>query len=535
MKLKTTVQKYCLAGLLFLVVWALLLPIAKRGLDPHHDGIMLKPALDVAEGKVLYRDSFSQYGPIPTWVQAWFIHIEGKKLLAIHHATVGCYALAAVLSFLILSEWLPILLSAGLALLWLGLGHFLSEARFLPWSSAYALVFQLSAVLSWVISYRKGKLFWLAYSAGFMTLAFFCKQPVGLFGLMSLFSISIYRLFATRKFLFFMKEILIQSIGVGAVLLGFVMLFLYQGALKDWLEQNIYFAFIFSSKFGVEQNGGLNKLKEIIFGFRSQNHGAWMTLIGVGFLGLGSTALALFRFERVEEFLQKQSVKEKLVLIFALSSFGLASWLQIYPIAGTHHVFHASVVWYLLLCLVSFKGLKRLEFAKSQAGLMTMALILLLFSPVLVERALGAWEKINTYTNEVIGLPALEGMLLSSGQAAFVQEAKLALDHLPSKSFPLTHIGGDALYFCLWPHLLIPEKVPVNWDLTAKLYPLDDQNLFKSSELDSRGYLLSDNVYPLTAVRLSNHLSNHFLFWQSSDSIGTPLLKIYVPNAYYPK
>ena len=43
------------------------------GVDPHHDGIMLKPALVVADGGVIHRDVFSQYGPMASWVHALWV------------------------------------------------------------------------------------------------------------------------------------------------------------------------------------------------------------------------------------------------------------------------------------------------------------------------------------------------------------------------------------------------------------------------------------------------------------------------------
>ena len=57
------------AGLLAVVLAVLLWPMASLGVDPHHDGIMLKPALDVLSGQVLFRDTFTQYGALTTYLQ----------------------------------------------------------------------------------------------------------------------------------------------------------------------------------------------------------------------------------------------------------------------------------------------------------------------------------------------------------------------------------------------------------------------------------------------------------------------------------
>ncbi|MCS6273708.1 MAG: hypothetical protein H2169_05070, partial [Opitutus sp.] len=59
-----------IAALIALVAGLIFYPFAAIGVDSHHDGIMLKPAMDVLSGQVLFRDTFSQYGPLTTYFQA---------------------------------------------------------------------------------------------------------------------------------------------------------------------------------------------------------------------------------------------------------------------------------------------------------------------------------------------------------------------------------------------------------------------------------------------------------------------------------
>ena len=65
----------------FLLTLIIYLPFSRLGVDPHHDGIMLTPALVVARGGVIHRDIFSQYGPITGYMQAVFVWIFGPHLL----------------------------------------------------------------------------------------------------------------------------------------------------------------------------------------------------------------------------------------------------------------------------------------------------------------------------------------------------------------------------------------------------------------------------------------------------------------------
>lgn len=69
------------------------LPFTRLGVDPHHDGVMLHPALMVAKGFVVHRDVFSQYGPLTAVVQAAFVRVFGPTLWSIR--ICSCALLAA--------------------------------------------------------------------------------------------------------------------------------------------------------------------------------------------------------------------------------------------------------------------------------------------------------------------------------------------------------------------------------------------------------------------------------------------------------
>src|SRR4051812_26601218 len=93
------------AGGLVVVLAAFLLPIARVGVDPHHDGIMLKPALDVLSGQVLFRDSFMQYGALTCYLQAlalWF----SPTLLSIRLLAAAAYVVTLLFLY---SAWRMIL------------------------------------------------------------------------------------------------------------------------------------------------------------------------------------------------------------------------------------------------------------------------------------------------------------------------------------------------------------------------------------------------------------------------------------------
>jgi hypothetical protein len=170
-----------IAALLSLVAGMIFYPFARIGLDPHHDGIMLKPALDVLSGQVLYRDTFSQYGPLTTYLQALALAVE-PTLRSVRVLTA--LANAGSLFFLYLS-WrvlLPRSLSLVASLMFVLYAQFYDpEFPLIPWSSVLALFFQSAAFLS-VMRIIAGSVHaawpWLLGVACASTC--WCRQPVGI-------------------------------------------------------------------------------------------------------------------------------------------------------------------------------------------------------------------------------------------------------------------------------------------------------------------------------------------------------------------
>ena len=71
-------------------------------LDPHpeHDGYMLATAIAVKEGKTLYVDVVSGYGPVPTWLQAFTLDLFGPELINIRFLSALVLTVTAALLYL---------------------------------------------------------------------------------------------------------------------------------------------------------------------------------------------------------------------------------------------------------------------------------------------------------------------------------------------------------------------------------------------------------------------------------------------------
>lgn len=245
-RVSTKTQHLLLASLGAILTFAVFYPFAAIGLDFGHDGIMLKPALDVHSGQVLFRDTFSQYGALTTWLHAACLHVD-PRLLSLRIFTVVIYAASVFLLLLIwlrFSPW-PV---AGMGLvLFLVTAPFYDERwLLLPWSSAVVLVFQAAAAYSLCrcISDRASFL-WPALLGATASLAVWARP----------FMVGISLSIALAAIWFLLGRARNKTCGpssrqwaialtlfIGGNLL-FLALLAVQGALHAWLEQNVLWAF----------------------------------------------------------------------------------------------------------------------------------------------------------------------------------------------------------------------------------------------------------------------------------------------------
>lgn len=163
----------------------LLIPLAPLDIDPHHDGVMLKPALDMLAGQVLFRDTFTQYGALTTYLQVMALWFQ-PTLLALRLLTVAAYALTLFFLYAAWREILPrslAVLSCGLFMLFIP-GYeknWLDQYWMLvPWSSVFALLFQgigLYALFRMIARDQPAR--WAGWLGAATAAAFWCRQPVG--------------------------------------------------------------------------------------------------------------------------------------------------------------------------------------------------------------------------------------------------------------------------------------------------------------------------------------------------------------------
>ena len=112
--------------------------------DPHHDGYLLAAAIGVHEGNLLFRDVFTQYGPLTTWYQSLWIGLipayPAVALRASHLALVfGTALLLGDLGRITSKRYgLSSTLTWTLSLFWLLSNDVFYGVAMLPWSSMLA-------------------------------------------------------------------------------------------------------------------------------------------------------------------------------------------------------------------------------------------------------------------------------------------------------------------------------------------------------------------------------------------------------------
>ena len=230
--------------LAFTMTTAVFLPFARLGIDSYHDGVMLKPALDVFSGQRLFGDTWSHYGALSTYIQVFFLWAMGKTLLAVKVGTVLAYGLTASILSLAWRRFLPsslVVLSLVVCLLLADFFNYSEKQIMLPWSSVYAMVFQALGLLYLLKTIDGSSIidpFVCGASAALVT---WCRMPVGVFHSAACAVFLALMLYSRSG----RKRYVLASVGFLAGMLLVHCLFFSHlwatGSITDWYIQNIRF------------------------------------------------------------------------------------------------------------------------------------------------------------------------------------------------------------------------------------------------------------------------------------------------------
>lgn len=298
------------------------------GIDLAHDGVMLKPAIDVASGQVLFRDTFTQYGALTTFIQAMAIKMFGPYLIVIRLTTVLFYSLSALLLYYIWRNFL------SPAFFWIIYGLFLVLAPFyglifLPWSSIYALFFMLLANLFMINFIRRASV-WLLWGAGVSSaLAFWCRQPSGIVMYLALFLyFSVCLVLEPKNWKRILNNFGICTAGYMICCLLILVYLALNDALTDWYFQSIRFMFAF----GIEGEGRhAASLFSCLF--------PSSVFIIFPIAALSALCVCLYSL-----FMKKREGERSIELMLIVTAIiGLGSWHQYFPVPCVRHFYWAAI------------------------------------------------------------------------------------------------------------------------------------------------------------------------------------------------
>ena len=417
--------------------------------DLHHDGVMLKPAMDVAAGGVVFRDTFSQYGILSPLLQGAVVQLFGAELLYLRLLTVGCYGVCAILLDRLFRRFLSTPCRWGMFGFFLGLAPFYLWEMHI-WSSVYALCCMLAGgvcMLRYLESGKTGALFLCGVAAA---AAFGFRQPCGLVmipaGLLPLGIEAWSRQLPPREW---EKRIGLFLGGFGTLLAGYAVYLTVHGAWPDYFRQT----WLFVSKFALtaEDKPRLLTLPGCLFPLRS------------AFVLFPLITLGLFVRE-MSALCRRRGESRRHLMLLAVLLVGLGSWHQYYPVPCYRHLYWAGIpmfgAFWLLVEQIGHSALRK--------G-MRIALICLLLAWPLAEigfRLIHGAERIASLRErESVSLPGVRWLQLDPVEAEYFRNLQQTINRIPPEF-------EDRLFLNLTPHALFccflqnhPDFRPmfVNW------------------------------------------------------------------------
>lgn len=432
-------------------------------IDTHHDGLMLKPALDVVEGKILFRDTFTQYGAFTVYFQALAMKLFGSQLLALRFSTVLAYAGVAVLLWKIIRFLAPSVIAGAVFLLWIALAPIYGQ-YFHAWSSVYALLFQCLAIL-FLWKYIENQNRKYIFATGFCTAAtFWSRQPVGIFLAVG---VGFILLLFTDFRLTSPKRLPVNMLAfIAGMLLGVIPLLLYlhsNNAVWDFWLQSIALGQSFAHTI---RGTGLRQILTGLFIPRCVLHSpnCWIWIM----LPLTTIGLSGISFWRS---LNSASVDHNNISLIVLGIISLASWMQYYPVPEPSHFFWAATPMFGLLAVLIRK---MIFFPKINSKFFELGVyvVVLCFFGIRISEGYTRVMAAESYLERP---PYFSGIRVTADEKQFYDQLTEVLaayfKQFPTKTY-INHSLDAMLVLLDSPHYYPAHKVYVNWDfVNFSIYP----------------------------------------------------------------
>jgi hypothetical protein len=495
-------------------------PFIRIGVDPHHDGIMLKPALDVANGQVLFRDTFTQYGALTTYIQALFLKLFGPTLLSLRWSALGIYAATAGVLAVCWRAFLPPVLVLISIIYWLAMPNFYQpDIYFLSWSSVYAAFFQSLAYLFLIQSIRSKESRKSAFFSGvFAACTFLCRFPVGFFLFLAL--LTSYALFVLldwkNDLKLFLRSLFACAFGFTSVLAGFILELIYTHSFNEWVYQNFSWPAYWAQS---NSSNLISNLQSCFLGNSSRGLAFLAILLlftltihvlkriskttvyyrrGIVLFGLGLTGMLLwsptkrfiyssldsgypsgimfsilgfFLMEMWTIFKDSQKangvrIRKNQLILIGSSLLAFASWLQYYPVpCGRHQFWALTPVLGIFIYSYYDKVFKNKKFTS-----FVLAFLIVPVATIKLQQA-GQSLRLSESMRPASGFPALKGILMEPHLAEDLSTLAGAVREYSSSHLerPILIESPDALYGTLTSRTENPGPLYVRWSFNRDI------------------------------------------------------------------
>ena len=479
---------FSVAVFVFTVLWFSVFAVSR--LDLHHDAIMLKPAIDVAAGMTIFRDTFCQYGALAVWFQALAVKLFGGEIVVIQLTTVLFYGGIGVLTDRVFRRFLSFpFRMVNLILFWLMAPFYI--VPFHPWSSVYALLFMLLStefLLRFVEAERDSA---AALAGAFAACAFLARHPCGVVQAAMNFLVLG---FCWRHFKSRWRGPAFCTGGLAAVLGAFALYLTVVGAWRDYLRQ----CFGYVLGFAVKRGGNLEWV-EITKRFFPFDGVLWVVDIIYVVLPLLCVAAALGAFCGLSA--GDEENKRRRLRYFTVAVLGVVSWHQYYPVSCLRHLYWAGIPMFGVMAVVA----ERLWRSRSRVIVCRTAAVLLLLTgavPTFFRFWFGAVPFLGDVADRrTLDLPGVRHLRLSRAEYDLMRGLDEAYRALPPgiKARGVFNYTPDAVLSVAFPETKFRHQMFVNWE--GGVYP-DYPELAMAYILANRPPLISQHTMDLPGYEL---------------------------------
>lgn len=409
---------------------------AIMGVDPHHDGIMLKTAADIYNGQILFRDTYSHYGAMTVFLQSAVLLGFGVQLIAVRLLTVFFYGMISVLLYkcseMVLTryfKWLPLII------FWLLPPFYLAQDNWylIPWSSVYSLfgvLLMLFLILKYLDTDGEKYFYFIGMSAAF---SFWCRQSLIIISLAAIIFILLLPCNGHKT----ARRLLRLVAGFTIFSLPFIFYLITFGAINDWLMQNFKYAF----SFAFSQNTNINFLLQLF---------SCLFPMHTGFIIFPVVNIALMLY-LIYTWVRRQWTRKELQVL-AVVLVGGASLHQYFPVACPRHWYWAAIPAFIAFTYL----IEYLFFQKKFFGKIFAVGILLLLLPDICLRGKGIINHLRTLPErQFFNEAPMRYMLLNAQEMIFFTEIKHNFSIIPERyrNMHYINLSTDA-----WFNLYFPKQ-----------------------------------------------------------------------------